>query len=160
MWLRIYSRVYLHLFTFLRTSTAIRCRTGDFSLFAPARPYQKSIVTNAAVNAREQARRGHTSLEGKERSTVPGIPIWAFDVPWAISSPILAKKLPTCSVTVKMGRFNLRPPRNVSPSYRFLLSRARTRSIHIDFALVAVYRRRESSRPHSPAEPKAGRKEA
>lgn len=77
-----------------------------------------------------------------------------FD-PWATSIFIVLSRsyrngnYTSCSVT-KMGRFNPRPSRKVSPSYRFLLARSHS-AIHIDFALVVVYRRRKFGWPlHSP----------
>lgn len=79
-----------------------------------------------------------------------------------LHSPFLVRngtKIARRARWTKMGRFNLRPPRKVPPSYRSLLARARARPIHIDFALVVVYRRREFSwPPHSLGE-SARRKE-
>lgn len=132
-------RISSHFFD--RPRSGLSDRRGDLSPLSR----QRSIVINAAIkNACEQVRRrcvsGKQEMVTRDHSRRRG-----HSTPWAISIPIPGTQI--THVATKMGRFNLRPPRKVSLPLTDSYSRARARPIHIDFALVVVYRRRESSRP-------------
>lgn len=112
--------VYSH---FIRNSD----RRFFFIFFVPL-VYQKSIQINATVtNACEQVRRGRAS--GKEEMVARGHSRHGHSIRGRSTSPFSGRKLPMCSA-MKISRFNLRPPRKVSPSYRSLLARSRSSDPH------------------------------